>query len=80
MRPTKYLARQRNGSKNGVPSFDYLSPVADDNIAIAVFSLSVVVPTSFTFLNYCPSNKITKYIPRCLLKNSAAILVISRKM
>ena len=56
VRPTKYLARQRNGSKTGVPSFDYLRLVADDNIAIAVFPLSVVVPTSFTFLDYWPSN------------------------
>ena len=39
VRPTKYLVRQRNGSKNGVPSFDYLRLVADDNIAVAVFSI-----------------------------------------
>ena len=66
VRPTKYLARQRNGSKNGVPSFDYLRFVADDNdnIALVVFPLSVEVPTSLTFLDYCPSNKITKYIPK----------------
>ena len=38
-RPTKYLVWQRNGSKNGVPSFDYLRLVADDNIAVAVFSI-----------------------------------------
>ena len=36
VRPTKYLVWQRNGSKNGVPSFDYLRLVADDNIAVAV--------------------------------------------
>ena len=39
VRPTKYLVWQRNGSKNGVPSFDYLRLVADDNIAVAVFSI-----------------------------------------
>ena len=39
MRPTKYLVWQRNGSKNGVPLFDYLRLVADDNIAVAVFSI-----------------------------------------
>ena len=41
VRPTKYLARQRNGSKNGVPSFDYFRFVADDNdnIALVVFSI-----------------------------------------
>ena len=38
-RPTKYLVWQRNGSKNGVPSFVYLRHVADDNIAVAVFSI-----------------------------------------
>ena len=38
-RPTKYLVWQRNGSKNGVPSFDYLRLVADDNIAVVVFSI-----------------------------------------
>ena len=37
VRPTKYLVWQRNGSKNGVPSFDYLRLVADDYIASAVF-------------------------------------------
>ena len=73
VRPTKYLVRQRNMSKNGVPSFDYLRLVADDNIALAVFfPLSVVVPTSFIFLNYCPSNKIPMFILRGLLKHSAA--------
>ena len=39
VRPTKYLVWQRNGSKNGVPSFDYLRLVADDNIAVADFSI-----------------------------------------
>ena len=39
VRPTKYLVWQRNGSKNDVPSFDYLRVVADDNIALAVFSI-----------------------------------------
>ena len=39
VRPTKYLVWQRNGSKNGVPSFDYLRLVADDYIAVAVFSI-----------------------------------------
>ena len=80
VRPTKYLVWKRNGSKNGVPSFDYLRLVADDNIALAVFPLSVVVPTSFIFLNYCPSNKIPMFILRGLLKHSAAMLVMSQKM
>ena len=40
VRPTKYLVGQRNGSKNGVQSFDYLRLVADDNIALAVFSIA----------------------------------------
>ena len=39
VRLTKYLVWQRNGLKNGVPSFDYLRLVADDNIAVAVFSI-----------------------------------------
>ena len=39
VRPTKYLVWQRNGSKTDVPSFDYLRLVADDNIALAAFSI-----------------------------------------
>ena len=79
VRPTKYLVWKRNGSKNGVPSFDYLRLVADDNIVLAVVSTVYIVQTSFIFLNYCPSNKIPMFILRGLLKHSATMLVMSQK-
>ena len=55
VKPIKYLARQRNWSKNGVPSFDYLRLVAGDNITLAVFSIvcnSANEPYIFGLLPY----------------------------